>query len=127
MIINNRDSAPDITTYSNSHSRSTSPNKLYQLNKSSIEQHQKQKKVVLEELVAPKSPPTKMVIIEPAVVIVGTPAPFVEHTNRPVTIMTQKSVETKILGDNRNCGVIKLTVHYDELRHRLSITCHQAQ
>lgn len=31
------------------------------------------------------------------------------------------------MGENMDCGVIKLTVHYDELRHRLSITCHQAQ
>lgn len=45
-------------------------------------------------------------------------------TVRPVPI---QNPETTILGENHGLGAIKLTVYYDELRHRLSITIHQAQ
>ena len=43
------------------------------------------------------------------------------------SLIVIKHTETKIIGDNKSLGVLKLTVHYDELRSRLSITCHQAQ
>ncbi len=91
-----------------------------------------QKQKILDELLkqsltgSSKSPTQTKKVIEPAIVIPGSPQ-VVEQTPKSIVIVTQKSVETKIIGENRNCGVIKLTVHYDELRHRLSITCHQAQ
>jgi hypothetical protein len=130
MIINNRDSAPDSGEI-NQRSRSASPNKVY-ITKATGEPTAEQKQRVLDELlkqslaIPPKSPAQPKKLIEPAIVIPGTPT-IVEQAPKSVVIVTQKSVETKIIGENRNCGVIKLTVHYDDLRHRLSITCHQAQ
>lgn len=61
-------------------------------------------------------------VIEPAVVIPSKPVQ-VEVVKQPVVVIK----ETKIIGENKGYGVVKLTIHYDELRSRLSITVHQAQ
>ena len=46
-------------------------------------------------------------------------------SNRPIEINANEV--NKIIGDDRGLGVIRLTVHYDELRTRLSITIHEAR
>lgn len=125
MIINNRDSGPPDQ---HSHPRSNSPNKIY-ISKTLVDQPTaEERQRVLDELLkknsVPKTPEQPKKVIEPLVVNKETLVPVEQP--KPA-IVTQKSTETKIIGENKNYGVVKLTVHYDELRHRLSITCHQAQ
>ena len=50
------------------------------------------------------------------------------HSNH-ITIRPTPMIdpENTIVGENNGLGAIKLTVYYDELRNRLSITLHQAQ
>ncbi len=45
--------------------------------------------------------------------------------SRPLEINANEV--NKIVGDDRGLGIIRLTVHYDELRTRLSITVHEAR
>lgn len=109
-IINNRDSAY--------RDRSASPNRI-QITKAISDQKEK----VLDELI--KQTPPKSPISHKKEVVIPIQPPVADPP-KPIKIV-QKQVETKILGENKNQGVLKLSVHYDELRNRLSITCHQAQ
>ena len=61
-------------------------------------------------------------VIEPAVVLPSKPVQL-EVVKPPAVVVK----ETKIIGENKGYGVVKLTIHYDDLRSRLSISVHQAQ
>lgn len=110
MIINNRDSAY--------RDRSRSPNQM-RITKAISDQKEK----VLDELI--KQTPSKSPISQKKEVVIPIQPPVAEPP-KPIKV-AQKHVENKILGENRNQGVLKLSVHFDDLRNRLSITCHQAQ
>lgn len=121
MIINNRESALD-----ESNSMSVAAEKEA-AEKAAAEQKQK----VLDELLLQKQKKQapvievltniKKVVAEPELPSTVIP---IEVDSKPVYIVQK---ETRIIGENKGYGVCKLTVHYDDLRNRLSVTCHQAQ
>lgn len=121
MIINNRESAIDNDTKTINIPKSTSDEASAEQRKKMLDELMKQK---VQETVSKTDKKEEedevKKVIEPAVVIPSKPV--VMEQIKPVIIK-----ETRIIGENKGYGVVKLTVHYDELRNRLSITIHQAQ
>lgn len=54
------------------------------------------------------------------------PAAPVIGANHPEKVIEMNALN-EILGENKGFGIVRLTVHYDELRARLSITVHEAR
>lgn len=125
-IINNRESALDIevkptiqitkSTEDDQEALEKRRKVLEELNKQKQQQEQQQQPTKIDAEAEVKK------VIEPAIVIPSKPVQ-VEIVKPPTVIIK----ETKIIGENKGYGVVKLTIHYDELRSRLSITVHQAQ
>ena len=112
-IINNRDSAVEIEVKPTIIiAKSTDPDQGSLDKRKKLEEANKQAEIEAEV----------KKVIEPAVVIPSKPVQL-EVVKPPAVVVK----ETKIIGENKGYGVVKLTIHYDDLRSRLSISVHQAQ
>ena len=87
-----------------------------------------------EERAKPADPPS----IRDLIPIIKTTDPIIDYKSyrRPsvellnpasTTPVVVKQTEPRIIGEDHKYGYIKLSLHYDELRSRLSLTVHEAQ